>query len=169
MWAHPGKKILFMAGEWGQRSEWSHERALDWWVLQFPFHSGIQALVKQLNYLYRNEPALFDQDDTWEGFEWIDLHDADNSVLSFLRRARHGTAIVFVLNATPAAREGYRVGVPEAGYWREILNTDSEYYGGSNLGNAGGRNAEPIPWMNRNFSISITLPPLAVVAFKRTG
>jgi 1,4-alpha-glucan branching enzyme len=167
MWAHPGKKLLFMGGEWGQRSEWNHEQALDWWVLQFPVHSGIQNLVKQLNYLYRNEPALFDQDDTWEGFEWIDLHDADNSVLSFLRRARHGTAIVFVINATPTVREGYRVGVPDGGYWREILNTDSEYYGGSNLGNAGGRDAEAVPWMNRNYSMSITLPPLAVVAFKR--
>ncbi len=167
MWAHPGKKLLFMGSEWGQHSEWNHERALDWWILQFPVHSGVQKLVKQLNYLYKNEPALFDQDDTWEGFEWIDLHDADNSVLCFLRRARHGTAIVFVLNATPATRMGYRLGVPESGYWREILNTDSADYGGANLGNMGGCTAEPIPWMNRDHSLSITLPPLAVLAFKR--
>jgi 1,4-alpha-glucan branching enzyme len=167
MWAHPGKKLLFMGGEWGQRAEWSHERSLDWWVLQFPLHAGLQALVRQLNYLYRNEPALFDQDDTWEGFEWIDLHDADNCVLSFLRRARHGTAIVFVINATPVVREAYRLGVPEGGYWREILNTDSEMYGGSNAGNCGGVNAEPTPWMNRSHSIAVRLPPLAVLAFKR--
>ncbi len=166
MYAHPGKKLLFMGGEWGQRCEWSHERALDWWVLQFPLHAGVQRLVKDLNYLYKNEPALFDQDDTWESFEWIDLHDADKSVISFLRRARHGTVIVFVINATPCLREGYRMGVPNGGFWKEILNTDSEAYGGSNAGNFGGLHAEPTPWMNRSHSISITLPPLAVVAFK---
>jgi 1,4-alpha-glucan branching enzyme len=167
MWAHPGKKLLFMGGEWGQRAEWNHERALDWWVLEFPVHAGIQRLIKDLNYLYRNERALFDQDDNWEGFEWIDLHDADNSVLTFLRRARHGTAIVFVINATPCARDGYRIGVPDPGYWREILNTDSEVYGGSNVGNLGGLHAEPTPWMNRSYSMTVRLPPLGVLAFKR--
>jgi 1,4-alpha-glucan branching enzyme len=166
MWAHPGKKLLFMGGEWGQRSEWSHERSLDWWVLEFPVHSGLRRLVQQLNYLYKNEPALFDQDDTWEGFEWIDLHDSDNSVLAFLRRARHGTTIVFVVNATPLVRENYHLGVPNGGWWREILNTDSSEYGGSNVGNLGGQNAEAIPWMNRSHRLTITLPPLAVVAFK---
>ena len=126
----------------------------------------MQALVRQLNYLYKNEPALFDMDDSWDGFEWIDLHDADNSVFAFLRRARHGTRIVFVINATPITREGYRVGVPSAGYWKELLNTDSAEYGGSNAGNLGGVRAEAVPWMGRPFSMQITLPPLAVVAFK---
>jgi 1,4-alpha-glucan branching enzyme len=166
MWAHPGKKLLFMGGEWAQRSEWSHERSLDWHLLDHAPHSGMQALVKQLNYLYKNEPALFDQDDTWDSFEWIDLHDADNSVFAFLRRARHGTVIVFVINATPVVRAGYRVGVPAPGFWKEILNTDSGQYGGSNAGNLGGVEAEPTPWMGRPHSLQIMLPPLAVVAFK---
>ena len=166
MYAHPGKKLLFMGSEWGQRCEWSHERALDWWVLQFPLHAGMQRLVQHLNFLYKSEPALYDQDDTWQGFEWIDLHDADNSVLAFLRRARDGSTIVFALNATPCTREGYRLGVPGEGFWKEILNTDGESYGGSNAGNYGGQHAEPTPWMNRSHSICITLPPLAVVAFK---
>jgi 1,4-alpha-glucan branching enzyme len=135
-------------------------------VLQFPLHGGVRKLVQQLNYLYRNEPALFDQDDSYEGFEWIDLHDSDNSVLAFLRRARHGTTIVFVINATPLTREGYRLGVPAGGWWREILNTDSAEYGGSNIGNLGGQHAEAVPWMNRTHRLTITLPPLAMVAFK---
>jgi 1,4-alpha-glucan branching enzyme len=166
MWAHPGKKLLFMGGEWGQRNEWSHERSLDWWVLEYPVHSGLRRLVQHLNYLYKNEPALFDQDDNWEGFEWIDLHDSDNSVLAFLRRARHGTTIVFVVNATPLVRQQYHLGVPQGGWWREILNTDSSEYGGTNVGNLGGQHAEEIPWMNRSHRLTITLPPLAVVAFK---
>ena len=166
MWAHPGKKLLFMGGEFAQRSEWSHETSLDWHLLHYGFHSGVQRLVQQLNCLYRNEPALFDQDDTWEGFEWVDLHDADNSVLTFLRRARHGTTVLFAINATPVIRENYRVGVPNGGHWREILNTDSEHYGGGNIGNFGAARSEPVPWMNRPHSLTITLPPLAVIALK---
>jgi 1,4-alpha-glucan branching enzyme len=166
MWTHPGKKLLFMGCEWGQRNEWSHERALDWWVLQFPVHSGLQRLVRQLNYLYKNEPALFDQDDAWDGFEWIDLHDADNSVLVFLRKARHGSHLVVVVNATPLLHEGYRIGVPHGGFWREILNTDSEDYGGTNAGNAGGVQAAELPWMGRSHSLGIVLPPLGVMVFK---
>lgn len=126
MYAHPGKKLLFMGGEWGQRDEWSHERSLDWHLLEHAPHRGLRELVRHLNYLYKNEPALFDQDDTWESFDWIELHDADNCVLAFMRRARHGTVIVFVMNATPVARHGYRIGVPAPGWWQEILNTDSE-------------------------------------------
>lgn len=167
MWAHPGKKLLFMGGEIAQRDEWNHDRSVDWHLLEYGYHSGVQRLIRDLNQLYKNEPSLFDMDDTWEGFEWIDLHDADNSVLAFLRRARHGTAIVFVINATPCVRHGYRLGVPGGGLWREVLNTDSEAYGGSNIGNFGGGHAEPVPWMNRSHSLTITLPPLAVVAFKQ--
>jgi len=166
MYAHPGKKLLFMGSEWGQRSEWSHERALDWWVLEYPLHKGLRELVRRLNYLYKNEPALFDLDDTWESFDWIELHDADNCVLAFMRRSRHGATIVFVLNATPVVREGYRIGVPAPGFWQEILNTDSELYGGSNVGNLGGVHSEPVPWGGRPRSITLTLPPLAVVALK---
>jgi len=166
MYAHPGKKLLFMGSEFGQRGEWNHESSLDWYVLQFPLHAGLQRLIQHLNYLYKNEPAFFDQDDSYDSFEWIDLHDADNSVLSFLRKARHGTTIAIVINATPVVRHGYRLGVPHGGLWKEILNTDSEVYGGSNVGNHGGVYAEPTPWQGRPHSIGITLPPLSVLAFK---
>jgi 1,4-alpha-glucan branching enzyme len=139
---------------------------LDWWVLQFPLHAGVQRLVAYLNYLYKNEPAFFDQDDSYESFEWIDLHDADNSVLSFLRKASHGTTIAIVINSTPVVRHGYRLGVPHGGQWKEILNTDSEIYGGSNVGNSGSVHAEEVEWGNRPYSLCLTLPPLAVVALK---
>ena len=135
-------------------------------MLEFPLHHGLRELVRHLNYLYKNEPALFDHDDTWESFEWLELHDADNCVLAFLRRARHGTAIVFVINATPVLRHGYRIGVPAPGFWQEILNTDSEQYGGSNAGNFGGVHSEPTPWGGRQQSVSLTLPPLGVIALK---
>ena len=166
MYAHPGKKLLFMGGEWGQRDEWSHERSLDWHLLEHAPHRGLRELVRQLNYLYKNEPALFDQDDTWESFDWIELHDADNCVLAFMRRARHGTVIVFVMNATPVARHGYRIGVPAPGWWQEILNTDSEAYGGGNIGNFGGVHSEPVPWGGRQQSVTLTLPPLAMIGLK---
>jgi 1,4-alpha-glucan branching enzyme len=166
MYGHPGKKLLFMGSEWGQRAEWSHERGLDWWVLEFPLHHGLQNLVRHLNRLYTSEPALFDNDDSWGSYEWVELHDADNCVLAFLRRARNGEAVVFVLNATPVVRYGYRIGVPGPGYWREILNTDSAEYGGSNIGNFGGVHAEEQPWGGRSHSLVLTLPPLAVVALK---
>ena len=166
MYAHPGKKLLFMGGEWGQRDEWSHERSLDWHLLEHAPHRGLRELVRHLNYLYKNEPALFDQDDTWESFDWIELHDADNCVLAFMRRARHGTVIVFVMNATPVARHGYRIGVPAPGWWQEILNTDSEAYGGGNIGNFGGVHSEPVPWGGRQQSVTLTLPPLAMIGLK---
>ena len=166
MWMHPGKKLLFMGGEWGQRCEWSHERSLEWHALDYGPHRGVQSLIRQLNWLYRNEPALFDQDDTWEGFEWIDLHDADNSVLAFLRRARHGSSVVCVLNATPCVRHGYKLGVPTGGFWREVLNSDSEQFGGGNVGNMGGVHASDEPWMDRPHSVTITLPPLAMVVLR---
>jgi len=166
MYGHPGKKLLFMGGEWGQRAEWSHERSLDWWVLEFPLHRGLRELVRHLNYLYKNEPALFDNDDAWDSYEWVELHDADNCVLAFMRRARHGSALIFVLNATSVTRQGYRIGVPAPGWWQEILNTDSAEYGGSNIGNFGGVQAESLPWGGRLHSVSLTLPPLGVIALK---
>jgi 1,4-alpha-glucan branching enzyme len=166
MYGQPGKKLLFMGGEFGQWNEWNHDQGLDWDLTQLPRHDGLRRFVQHLNYTYRNEPALWQQDDTYEGFEWIDFHDADNSVVSFLRRSREGEIIAFVVNATPIVRHDYRLGVPESGFYREIINTDAETYGGSNVGNYGGARSEDTPWMAREHSVLIHLPPLATVAFK---
>jgi 1,4-alpha-glucan branching enzyme len=166
MYGQPGKKLLFMGGEFGQWHEWNHDKSLDWHLLQEPRHDGLRRLVQHLNYTYKNEPALWQQDDTYEGFEWIDFHDADNSVVSFLRRSKEGETVVFVVNATPVVRHDYRLGVPEAGFYQEIINTDGETYGGSNVGNYGGTKSENSAWMGREHSILIHLPPLATVAFK---
>jgi 1,4-alpha-glucan branching enzyme len=159
MYGHPGKKLLFMGSEFGQGREWNHDTSLDWHLLQYPKHDG-------LNYVYKNEPALWDQDDTYEGFEWIDFHDADNSTVAFIRKSRQGEIVVFAVNATPQVLHGYRLGVPQAGYYREIINTDAETYGGSNVGNMGGLHASDEPWQGRNHSLMIEVPPLATVAFK---
>jgi 1,4-alpha-glucan branching enzyme len=156
-----------MGGEFGQSREWNHDRSLDWWLLNFPEHAGLRRLVQHLNWLYKNEPALWQLDDTYEGFEWIDFHDADNCVVAFMRKARDGAPLVFIVNATPVIRDNYRVGVPGEGFYQEVLNTDAEVYCGSNVGNYGGRHAEPIAWQNQSHSIILRLPPLAVTAFKR--
>jgi 1,4-alpha-glucan branching enzyme len=169
MYAHPGKKLLFMGGEFGQRREWNHDGELDWELTNLPKHDGLRRLVQHLNYVYKKEAALWDCDDTHEGFEWIDFHDSENSVVAFMRRSRDGGAIVFAVNATPMVRHGYRLGVPVAGFYREIINTDAETYGGSNVGNMGGFDAEDFPWQGRTHSLMISLPPLAVVAFKLEG
>ena len=166
MYGHPGKKLLFMGGEFGQVREWNHDGALDWELTQLPRHDGLRRLVQHLNHVYRNEPALWNQDDNHESFEWIDFHDADNSVVSFFRRSREGDIVVFVVNATPQVLYNYRLGVPQAGYYREIINTDAETYGGSNVGNLGGMQSEPQPWMAREHSVLIHLPPLATSAFR---
>jgi len=166
MYGHPGKKLLFMGGEFGQVNEWNHDTSLDWHLVGLPPHDGLRRLVQHLNYIYKSEPALWQQDDTHEGFEWIDFHDADNSVVSFMRKSREGEIVVFVVNATPVVRYDYRLGVPHAGFYREIINTDAETYGGSNVGNYGGTRSEDRPWMAREHSILIHLPPLATLAFK---
>ncbi len=166
MYGHPGKKLLFMGGEFGQRNEWNHDTSLDWQLLELPRHDGLRRLVQHLNYIYKSEPALWQLDDTYEGFDWIDLHDADNSVVSFLRKSREGDVVAFVVNATPMVRYDYRLGVPEPGFYRELINTDAETYGGSNVGNLGGVQTQDVPWMGREHSILIHLPPLATVAFK---
>ena len=167
MYAHPGKKLLFMGSEFGQTSEWNHDGPLPWWLLQFPVHSKLQTMVKELNWLYRREPALYEVDDSFAGFEWIDFMDAEASAISFLRYAKNREDfIVFVCNFTPVPREGYRVGVPAPGIYREIFNSDADMFGGSNVGNAGAVNADAIPHHSRPASMSISLPPLAVVAFK---
>jgi 1,4-alpha-glucan branching enzyme len=167
MYAHPGKKLLFMGGEFGQWREWNHDTSLDWHLLQYPLHSGTRRLLQHLNYLYTNEPALYELDDSFEGFEWVDFHDSENSVVAFLRKARSGSPLLFVVNATPIPRHAYRLGVPGEGWYEEVLNTDADAYGGSNVGNFGGIHADAISWQGQSHSISLTLPPLATVAFKR--
>lgn len=165
MWAHPGKKLLFQGGEFGQWDEWRYNQSLDWHLKQFPLHAGLSRLVQHLNHIYKEYPAFYELDDTPDGFEWIDFHDSDNSVVAFLRKSSDGQILVFAMNATPVVRGGYRIGVPEEGFYTEILNTDAEAYGGSNVGNLGGVASEPVPWQGRGHSIQIELPPLAVVGF----
>ena len=166
MYGHPGKKLLFMGGEFGQSNEWNHDTQLDWQLLELPRHDGLHRLVQHLNYTYKNEPALWQLDDTYDGFDWIDFHDAENSVVSFLRKSQEGDIVAFVVNATPVVRYNYRLGVPESGFYREIINTDGETYGGSNIGNLGGVQSEAQEWMGREHSILVHLPPLATLAFK---
>jgi 1,4-alpha-glucan branching enzyme len=167
LYAHPGKKMLFMGGEFGQWNEWNLHRSLEWNLLEYEPHRQVQRLVAELNRLYRAEPALYEVDFEWTGFEWIDFHDTDNSVVAFLRRAkdRHNHLVV-VCNFTPLPRYGYRIGVPEACFYREILNTDSPNYGGSGVTNALGRYAVPQPWHNQPCHVELTLPPLGVVFLK---
>ena len=167
MFAHPGKKLLFMGTEFGQTNEWNHDAQLEWSLLQYPIHYKLQTMVKELNWLYRREPALYEVDDTYHGFEWIDLQDSESSIITFLRFAHNREDfIVFACNFTPVPREGYRIGVPRAGLYRELFNTDSDLFGGANVGNAGAVMAEEIPFHGRPASINVTIPPLAVVAFK---
>jgi len=167
MHAHPGKKLLFMGGELAQRSEFWEEASVEWALEASPPHRGIQRLVGDLNRLHVQEAALHEVDFEWSGFEWLEPHDAASSVLTFLRRARNPEDfIVAVCNFTPVVRENYRVGVPRPGFYREILNTDSRYYEGTDIGNAGGVRAEPIPWNDRPYSIKLRLPPLAAMYFK---
>ena len=166
-YAHPGKKLLFMGQEFAQRNEWSEARSLDWHLLQHDSHRGIQRLVTDLNALCAAEPALHEVDFDWHGFQWLNANDADNSVLSFLRRGKNpDDFLVVVVNATPVVREGYLIGVPQPGFYAEVLNTDAAVYGGSNVGNLGGLRANPIPHMNHPFSMALTLPPLAAIFLK---
>jgi 1,4-alpha-glucan branching enzyme len=164
MWAHPGKQLLFMGGELAQEAEWSHERSLDWHLLERPENSGIQSLVRDLNRLYREEPALWEVDSDPSGFWWIEPNDADSNVVAFARQSRDGERVlVFAANLSPIPRPSYRLGLPRACRWREAINTDSTFYGGSDLGNLGGVAPEPIPWHGQPVSAEVTLPPLAAV------
>jgi 1,4-alpha-glucan branching enzyme len=163
MWAHPGKKLLFMGGEFGQRREWQHEESLEWHVLAYPLHAGVQRWVRDLNLLYRVTPALYEEDFSAAGFQWVDCDDADVSVISFLRKSRDGGLVLIACNFTPVPREGYRMGVPRAGRWRERLNSDAGDYGGSGLGNLGALDTEAIAAHGQPHSLSLRLPPLAVV------
>jgi 1,4-alpha-glucan branching enzyme len=170
MYGQPGKKLLFMGGEFGQWREWSHDSSLDWNLLEYEPHQGIARLVEDLNRIYREEPALHQLDVSVEGFEWIDCNDPDASVLSFLRHGRPGSAPVAVLlNFTPVPREGYRVGLPLGGRWEELLNTDAPCYGGSGQGNLGRVLTEDRPQHGRAFSATLTLPPLAAVFLRHRG
>ena len=164
MWTHPGKKLLFMGGEFAQDREWNHDQSLDWHLLDDPLHGGMQKLVRDLNHLYRDRPALHRLDCEPEGFEWIDASDAEQSVLVFLRKSDNGAPPVVVLcNLTPQVHHDYRIGVPLAEAWSEILNTDDAAYGGSDVGNRGVLQTEDVPWHGRQALLSLTLPPLATI------
>ena len=162
--AHPGKKLLFMGTEFGQGREWNSAAVLDWYVLDYPLHKGLQTLVKDLNHLYNTNPALYRNEFDWQGFDWIDCNDAEKSILVFLRKGDKDEIAVVAVNFTPVPRQNFRIGVPQPGTYRELINSDLSHYGGSGLGNG----LQPIlaeekPWMNRPCSLEITLPPLAAV------
>jgi len=168
MYAHPGKKLMFMGGEFGQWKEWDHDKELDWDLLQNPFHQGIQRWVRDLNHLYSKEPAMHELDFEGEGFEWIDNNDREQSIINFIRR-NADEMILIVCNFTPVPRHNYRVGVPRGGFWEEVLNSDAKDYGGSGKGNFGGIEAAPVPAHGRYHSLSLTLPPLGVLFIKSEG
>ncbi len=168
MWGHPGKKLLFMGQDIGQRDEWNHDAGVEWGLLEFDYHRKLQALVAELNRLYRSDPAFYQIDFHYTGFEWVDFHDWENSTIAFIRRGEDPKDfLLFCCNFTPVPRQQYEFGVPEEGFYEEILNTDSELFGGSNVGNGGLVSTRPIPRHNRPFSIAVTLPPLGVVVFKK--
>jgi 1,4-alpha-glucan branching enzyme len=167
MWGHPGKKLQFMGCEFGQWNEWDYETSLQWHLLQWESHQGLQRLVADLNKVYRREPALYQVDFEYTGFEWVDCHNWEQSVLSFLRKARNPADWLSICcNFTPVPRHNYRLGVPELCWYEEIFNSDSKYYAGSNVGNGAGVMAERIPWHDRPYSINLTLPPLGAVMLK---
>jgi 1,4-alpha-glucan branching enzyme len=168
LFANPGKSLLFMGGEFGQRREWSHDESLDWHLLAYEPHRGVRNWVRDLNRLYRAEPALHELDFVPEGFEWVDFSDAQAGVISFLRKGKSaGDAILVACNMTPVTRLNYRIGVPAEGYWRELLNSDAPAYGGSGQGNFGGADSSPVPWHAGNDSLSLTIPPLGILLMKR--
>lgn len=165
-YAHSGKKLLFMGGEFGQFNEWYHETSLDWHLLQYPAHQGMKRWVSDLNHFYRSTPALYELDSTWQGFEWIDCHDYEKSILAFIRRDKNGGCVAVICNFTPMPHYGYRVGVPYGGMWREALNSDAAEYGGSGTGNAGRVMASDEGSHWRPHSLTVTVPPLGVVMFQ---
>lgn len=164
----PGKKLNFMGNEFGQHREWSVNQSLDWHLLEetnpeHALHRGIQSLSRDLNRLYRQQPALHVHDFDVRGFQWIDCEDAGQSILSYIRRGNEHSFVIIVLNFTPVPRHQYRLGVPQPGYYKEVFNSDAACYGGSDLGNGHGCQSDAIPWMNNPVSISLDLPPLAGV------
>jgi 1,4-alpha-glucan branching enzyme len=165
MWSHPGKKLLFMGGEFGQKREWTHEGSLEWHVLQYPLHEGVQRWVADVNRVYSAQRALHAQDFSKDGFRWLQRGDWEQSVLSYMRQAPDAAPVVVVCNFTPVPRTNYRIGVPHGGYWREVLNSDAPIYGGSGLGNYGGVEAAPMPYEKLSHSLTLTLPPLGALFF----
>jgi 1,4-alpha-glucan branching enzyme len=164
MWGHPGKKLLFMGGEFAQDAEWNHDQSLDWHLLADGMHQGVQKLIGDLNRLYRETPALHVHDTEPRGFDWVDTTDNEASVISFLRWGNDGDAPALVAcNFTPVPREGYRIGVPSGGRWLERINTDCKHYGGSGLGNLGAVKADKVPCHGRPYSLKLTLPPLSTL------
>src|SRR5450755_1135680 len=169
MYGHPGKKLLFMGSEIGQTAEWNSETDVQWWLLDFEIHRQLKFFCSELNALYKSEPAMYEIDFQWYGFEWIDFHDTDNSIISFVRRAkRRDDFLVFICNFTPTPHPAYRVGMPEAGGYREIFNSDSAMFGGSNMGNGGYVHAQPTESHGRPASAYVVIPPLGVVVLKPT-
>jgi 1,4-alpha-glucan branching enzyme len=167
MYGHPGKKLLFMGGEFGVWREWNYDGELEWGLLDWPSHRGLQRYIQDLNRLYRAEPACYENDFDQQGFQWVDFRDNDNSVLAFLRRARTSDeTLLFVCNFTPLPRYDYRIGVPRSGYYRELLNSDAGAYWGSDLGNQGGVQAEPVESHGHPYSLRLTLPPLSTLVLK---
>jgi 1,4-alpha-glucan branching enzyme len=168
MWGHPGKKLLFMGGEFGQWREWNHDGSLDWHLLDEPEHAGLRRFVQALNWHYRAEPALYECDFSPAGFRWIDCTDNENSVVSFVRRARDSKdAVLMVFNFTPVPRLDYRIGVRDSGFYAELLNSDSDCYGGSDAGNSGGVESEPVPAHGFEHSIRLLVPPLGCLLLKQ--
>jgi 1,4-alpha-glucan branching enzyme len=163
MWTHPGKKLLFMGGEFGQWSEWNHDVSLDWHLLEQPLHKQLSLWLGDLNRLLSQRPALHEQDFNAQGFEWIDASDGDQSTLSYLRRSASGDLLAVICNFTPVPRYNYRVGVPVGGRWTEVLNSNAPMYGGSGLGNCGSVDSAPVPSHGRYHSLMLTLPPLGVL------
>ena len=167
MYSHPGKKLLFMGCEIGDALEWNHHTSVPWHILQQPLNAALQSYMKELNRLYKDEPALYQVDFSHQGFEWIDFSDVEKSMISFVRRAENPKDyLVIVCNFTPVPRENYSIGVPELCYYREILNSDAAQFGGGNMGNGGGVQAQSKPWHRMPHHIAITVPPLAVLVFK---
>jgi 1,4-alpha-glucan branching enzyme len=170
MWAHPGKKLLFMGGELATPWEWNDADELPWWLLEHVEHGGVRDLVRDLNRIYRDEPALWEVDFSSDGFRWLEPNDAMNNVFAFMRVSREGARnLVCIANLAPVPREAYRVGLPAGGDWQELLNTDSTFYGGGGIGNMGKVTAEERPWHDQPFSAQVMLPPLGVVWLRPAG
>jgi 1,4-alpha-glucan branching enzyme len=170
MWSHPGKKLLFMGCEFAQRDEWSHDQSLDWHLLQYESHQGIQNLIKDLNHVYKNTPALHELDCEGSGFEWLDSENSRQSILVYLRKGKAGSPpALIIVNLTPSCHQNFCIGVPLAGYYRECLNTDSKQYGGSNVGNSGGVNTINEPYAGQDNTLTLSIPPLSTMIFEWQG
>jgi 1,4-alpha-glucan branching enzyme len=167
MYAHPGKNLLFMGMEFGQWDEWNFQKSLDWHLMQWDPHKKLHAMIRELNTLSRSLPAFYEDDFSWEGFDWIDFHDSEQSLISFVRYAKdRSDPVVCIFNFTPSPREGYRVGVPVEGVYEEIFNSDSTYFWGSDMGNGGAIPSEPTPWQGKDHSLKIVVPPMSGLYFR---